>query len=246
MNRNMQGKRLTTMLAAGLLTMAAASSAYAYPASSEILAKWNTKGMTGTEASLAGTGYCAIYDVQLTRGSGLTGNAGGNSMNTKGWDGTDAGDYIEFSFKKAAGYIVTLDDIWIGTKSSSTGPGTMGFYSSLDNFANFSQFASVSLNGDFRNDSIYINYLGEDVVFDCPDEEFAIRLYEIGNTQADGSGDTASTGTFRVTDYEGFNVGSDAYDIVITGQCVPCPVPAAAWLLGSGLLGLVGLKRKRQ
>jgi hypothetical protein len=36
------------------------------------------------------------------------------------------------------------------------------------------------------------------------------------------------------------------YDIVITGECVPCPIPAAAWLLGSGLLGLIGLKRKRQ
>lgn len=226
------------MLAAGLLTMAAASSAYAYPGASEILAKWDTYGMVGTEGSLTGTGYCAIYDVQLTRGSGLLSNAGANSMNTKGWDGNDTGDYIEFSFKKLKDYKVTLDDIWIGTKSSSTGPGEMGFYLSTDNFATSSQFGSVTLDGDHYNNAT----ISIDELLDCPYEEIAIRLYQIGDTAANG-GTTLAGGTFRVADY--YDVS--AHDIVITGECTSCvPVPAAAWLLGSGLLGLVGLKRKRQ
>jgi hypothetical protein len=232
------------MLAAGLLTIAAASSAYAYPGSSEILAKWDTSGLTSDVNPIIGEGYCAIYDVKLTRGPGLSYNAGANSMNTKGWNGTDAGDYIEFSFKKAADYKVTLDEIWIGTKSSSTGPGEMGFYLSTDNFATSSQFGSVTLDGDNYNNAI----ISIDELLDCPYEEIAIRLYQIDDIAANG-GTTAGTGTFRVADYTDKSVDPYIYyDIVITGECAPCPVPvpAAAWLLGSGLLGLVGLKRKRQ
>ena len=34
-------------------------------------------------------------------------------------------------------------------------------------------------------------------------------------------------------------------DVAVVGAATPTPIPAAVWLLGSGLLGLVGLKRKQ-
>jgi hypothetical protein len=38
--------------------------------------------------------------------------------------------------------------------------------------------------------------------------------------------------------------GADWYSIELTYDTPPVPVPAAAWLFGSGLLGLAGLKRR--
>jgi hypothetical protein len=239
MNRKMQGKRLTTMLAAGLLTMAAASSAYAYPASSELAAEWDTTGKAGNEASIQGTGYKCFTAGDLTRGAGLSGSSASNNFGSTGWSGTDAGDYYEFSLSVAAGFKAELDELWIATRSSGTGPGTIGLYSSLDNFST----AIYSITQGVAN---YVNSVIDlGINLDCG-EAITFRLYEIGNTQADGSGDTVNTGTFRAGDY--YDGTTDTfYNIGIKGECTSCvPVPAAAWLLGSGLLGLVGLKRKRQ
>jgi hypothetical protein len=46
-------------------------------------------------------------------------------------------------------------------------------------------------------------------------------------------------------DYSGNNEGTK-FDLNLTGarQSAVVPIPGAAWLLGPGLLGLVGLKRK--
>jgi len=242
MNRKMQGKRLTTMLAAGLLTMAAASSAYASYPISGLIAEWDTYLMSGTEVSLAGTSSVAqISGLTLSRGTGLTASGATNNMGSTGWSGTYADDYFQFSLTVADGYKATLYDLWIGARSSKTGPGTIGFYSSTDNYANaFYSMTMASDGSTYSNEVVDLSSLGS------ISGSFFIRLYEIDNTQADGSGDTASTGTFRVGDYyDGATFGN----IGITGTVAPVsavPVPAAAWLLGSGLLGLVGLKRKRQ
>lgn len=48
------------------------------------------------------------------------------------------------------------------------------------------------------------------------------------------------TGTFDGTTYPGSTTGMD-----IRLQLAPVPVPAAAWLFGSALLGLVGVARRR-
>lgn len=235
MNRKMQGKRLTTMLAAGLLTIAAASSAYAYPQATELAAEWDTTGKAGTEESIQGIGYKCFTAGDLTRGAGLIGNAALNNFGSTGWSGTDAGDYYEFSLSVAAGFKAELDELWIATRSSSTGPGTIGLYSSLDNFST-AIYSITQGAGQYVNSVIDLG-----INLDCG-EDITFRLYEIGNISANG-GTTASTGTFRAGDYyDGATYGN----IGITGDCIPCPVPAAAWLLGTGLLGLIGLKSKRQ
>ena len=36
------------------------------------------------------------------------------------------------------------------------------------------------------------------------------------------------------------------YNLYMTGVVKPVPLPAAAWLFGSGLLGLVGLARRKK
>ena len=238
MKKSIVIKKLTTMAAAGLLTaMAAASNAYAYPTGS--IAAWDTTGLLGTEASVPGSGSGHVSPISLTRGAGLTSSAAANNFGSTGWDGMDTGDYFEFGLSVESGYQTTLNDLWISSRSSSTGPGTIGFYSSLDGYAN-PFYTVVQNNSAYANSIIDLSGLGP------VNGSFFIRLYEIGNTQADGVGDTAGTGTFRIGDYYD---GTEYYDIVMTGvttQASPVPAPAAVWLLGSGILGLAGLRRNRQ
>jgi hypothetical protein len=69
------------------------------------------------------------------------------------------------------------------------------------------------------------------------------RLIEIGNTQADGVGDTSAGGTFRVVNF------SDDSATRLTGRVVNLtPVPATLSLFGFGvaLVGLVGLRQKKR
>jgi len=40
------------------------------------------------------------------------------------------------------------------------------------------------------------------------------------------------------------STGGSHYDLWLTASPTPTPVPAAVWLLGPGLLGLIGLRRK--
>ena len=75
---------------------------------------------------------------------------------------------------------------------------------------------------------------------------FNVSLFVYGATPGDNSGYTngrmdvyaeqAGTGAYRFT----FNDGNfDEFEIV----AAPVPVPVAVWLLGSGMIGLVGIRR---
>lgn len=71
--------------------------------------------------------------------------------------------------------------------------------------------------------------------------------------QDDGSGGwtgvIAATGNINGDNWSGFNnvQYSEVFNISITSAgAPPIPIPAAAWLFGSGLLGLVGVARRRK
>lgn len=44
---------------------------------------------------------------------------------------------------------------------------------------------------------------------------------------------------------QGLNAGGGNYQLSLWGSTAPVPVPAALWLFGSGLVGLVGLARRK-
>jgi hypothetical protein len=46
--------------------------------------------------------------------------------------------------------------------------------------------------------------------------------------------------------FEGYHVNLDITTLTVTGLISEVPVPAAVWLLGSGLLGLLGVARRRR
>lgn len=58
---------------------------------------------------------------------------------------------------------------------------------------------------------------------------------------------TAGTLIIGLNDSSGTSCGGDFDDFIIAAsRTAPTPVPAAVWLLGSGLLGVMGFKRSRE
>jgi hypothetical protein len=223
------------MVTVCMAVLFAAGTARADLAVTGAIAYWNQQGQTGQQAWTPGTGSSNITAINMTRGAGLlTDSTGANSLNSNGWTG-EATDYIQFGLTIDPGYTANLNQLVIATRSSAYGPGTMSLYGSADNFATQTQIATFT-----QGNATYLNSTVDLSGLQGITGTYLFRLEEVGTNAANGS-TTTSAGTFRVSDYN--NAGIYYYDS-ITGSVTPTPIPAAAWLFGSGLAGLIGLRRK--
>jgi len=189
------------------------------------LAAWDNNDQAGNQAFTAPKtpGSVNISAGNMVRSSGLSGESISDSFSSKGFN--NPGNFVQFGFSIATGYSANLGELWIGTKSSATGPSTIGVFTSADNYT--TAISTIIENGTNTTYSkIVLSSLG------LVSGTFNIRLKPTDITAADG--------TFSVTNY----VAADGnYPTALTGN-TPTPLPAAAWLLGPGLLGLIGLRRK--
>jgi hypothetical protein len=155
-----------------------------------------------------------------------------SQLTAAGWDGVDVDDYVELGISVADGYEVTLDTLYIGTMSSLSGPGSIGIFTS---------------DNDYSSPLMIIEQIALEQTYTAVDldgrvvsGDFFIRLYEDGNSQAGDSGEaTANNGTLSVFEY------SNDLNVSIGGEISPVPVPGAIWLLGSGLIMAVVSRRRR-
>jgi hypothetical protein len=219
-----------TLLPAALLAVSLST-----PASADVVVDWNLTGLSGTETSLAANSAAAgVTGSALTEGATLTANAGADSMNAKGWNG-EANDYFSFGFSVADGYSVDLGSLVIGSKSSGSGPASMGLYYSGDNFA--SVLHTFTENGtDFSNDIVdlsALSHLTGSVEF---------RLAQVGTTAANG-GTTSGAGTFRIAEYAN---GANTTNLQLNGTVAVVPEAGnhALMLAGLGLVGFMARRRK--
>lgn len=203
-----------------------------------LVAQWDLTGQPGNQ--LTNTALVLASGITgglMSRGAGLTSAAAGNSFSATGWN-SQATDYMSLSLTVAAGTSLDLQTLSVGTRSSNTGPGSIGLFYSGDGFA--SAITTVAQPGtNFVNSAIDLSTLA-DVTGSV---EF--RFYQIGTTAA-GGGTSTGSGTFRLTDY--FNGGTDE-NLSLTGtlsSVSAVPLPAAAWLMVAGL-GVLGasVRRKR-
>jgi 2',3'-cyclic-nucleotide 2'-phosphodiesterase / 3'-nucleotidase / 5'-nucleotidase len=177
--------------------------------SGDALVTWDLSGASGNQASQTPASAAVnVTGLPMVRGPGLNATTAGNSFSSSGWDGSNANDYIEFGFTVGAGFSVDLNQLVIATRSSGTGPGTLGLYWSGDGYTT-PLFTFVQDNTNFNNQIVDLSVLA------ALTGTATFRLIEIGDTRASGSGATSSAGTFRVAEY---TEGSGFVDVQFTGS----------------------------
>lgn len=183
---------------------------------------------------LGGTAY---YDDQLDI-TWLT-NANLSASETFGVAGISSGGLMNWN---------TAQD-WIAAMNSSGGTGYLGF-------SNW-RLPDVDINNDFVIESCSTGSI-------CLDNEFG-HMYYFNNVSDSSpapfpplyfsywSGTETSGGAFAYRHY--IDLGTTIYEdkfvqmgvwAVRSGDVMAVPLPAAGWLLGSGLVGLVGVARKKR
>lgn len=215
-------------------TLVAVSLSLPTSASAEVIVDWDLTGLAGNETTLAAnSAVVGISGSALIEGATLVANSGSDSMNARGWNG-EATDYFSFGFTVANGYSVDLDTLVIGTKSSNSGPGSMGLYYSGDQFARalyiFNETGATSLNDIV--DLAALSQLTGTVEF---------RVMQMGSIAANG-GETSSSGTFRIAEYSD---GVTSTNLQLTGTVAAIPEADTSTMLLAGL-GVVGVMARRR
>jgi hypothetical protein len=211
--------------------------------------KFDTQSM---EVSVAGT----VLSVAITSNFAGRGDDGEFASYTVGGTGIGYGDLFLSSSWNPAGtgpnyladqanngtvwsYGFSLDNRWMN--ESEAGTGTLYSLNAGDNVAN------TLLADDFMTGATYRN--GQEVAVDTSSDVTAISngIWNIdtGTSTINFSIDLAGTSLLASPDLA-LHWGPSCANDVIEGLAPSVvPVPPAVWLFGSGLLGLVGVARRK-
>lgn len=213
------------------------------PSSAATLVSWTLTGAAGNEAFSPGTSASPLVTAtNMTRGPGNNAPAANSSFNTSGWESAatvppgDSTEYISFGFNVHAGATATLTSLFVGTRSTNAGPGTMGLFYSGDSFANpiivISQTAELFISSEIGLGALpALTGLVE------------FRWIEIGNSRADGGGATGSAGAFRLFDYQSNALVGVQFTGVVT-QNAAIPEPGTTLGVLALLAGGICLRRR--
>jgi len=153
--------------------------------------------------------------------NGLVGSSG-RAIAATGWDGS-GGNAFQFSFDVASGYKLSISNISFleqGSNGSGKGLGPTTWTLALN--------GNQILNGSATRGSFGTQSGGLSL-----SNLTGTQSFSLGASGAAASGtNAASTATWR------------AENFTITGSITPVPVPAAVWLLGSAMAGVVGWRRR--
>jgi hypothetical protein len=238
-------KQMTMFALALLVVASSASAATIVPGNSIAMKDLNGWG-TGTTAGPATVNFAdAAYSTAvptplagcvgtagLSMSSNLTPNAATNRFNAKGWN--VAGQYIDFLVTTKSGQGFIADKLYVGLKSSSTGPGTIDVMFSKDGGAWTAIEAGLVSPG-----TSYVNKIYDlSALIGTVSSSLDIRFY--GGTLNTTGGAIATTGTFSVGQYSD---GTNYTPFGVTGTATSVPEPATMAILGFG--GMLIARRRR-
>ena len=218
-------------LAAGMMFAAANVFAAPVPASTPVTISYlfNTSGLAYDNPGLDSTvslpsslqNFSTWTDTKGTLIAGGLVGSSGKAIAATGWDGT--GNAFQFSFDVASGYQLSISNVSF-LEQGSNGSGK-GFGPTV---------WTLSLNGNqILNGSATRNAFGTQSGSLSLSNLTGTQSFSLGASGATASGSIlASTATWR------------AENFTITGSITPVPVPAAVWLLGSAMAGVVGWRRR--
>lgn len=189
---------------------------------------------TATGAGSASISSFSFFGGGLASGTNVSFQAIGNGI---GGDGPLVAGSMGFNWNGNVGIPVTLVFDASGFFGSIQGPGSTWTVES----------GATSATSDYTIVSPFGNFVG--VLGDAP---MAMTNF---NTNGTSLGDLfplvddgIAGSPMTTAPFPGFNAGFDFTSITATnmGTPPPIPVPAAVWLFGSGLIGLVGVARRRR
>ncbi len=190
----------------------------------QVLTQWVLFGEPGDQAATAASANAAgVTGLDMTRGPGINPSAAGNSISANGWNNLTPDDYFSFGFTVDAGSSVDLNELWIATRASNTGPGFLALRSSLDGFT--SDVANFVQSGTFFTNSIV-----DLSAFTGLTGTVEFRLYAENSTSANG-GTIGGAGTLRISE---FFDGTNFFPVFFSGQ-VNSATGAEALPYGSGV-----------
>lgn len=221
------------------LLAAAIIAAVSLDARAAILVQYDLAGAPGNQATTAGSSAAAgVTPLSLSRGSGLNAVAGANSFNSSGWNDLGAFDYIEFGFGTTQAY--DADELYVGLRSSGTGPGLVNLSYSVNGSA-FTLLRQFDMP-----DAAFLNVVVD--LDSLPDVTSGLVMrFTSANTASSNDSTVLAGGTLRTTGYFVQGVFDRNFQITgtpVTSAAVPAPAALPVFVVALAGLG-VALRRQQ-
>lgn len=201
-----------------------AAAALAGAAQAQVIAEWVLAGAPGDQPSTPASGTPAsVSGLDMTRGAGINPSSAANSFSGTSWHTLAADDYFSIGFTVDPGWSVALDELWIGTRSSNTGPGFLGLFHSGDGFST-SLYTFVQTGTNVTNSVIDLSVLG------TLSGTVELRVMSLNNSSA-GGGTVGSTGAFRFVEN---GSGPTPVPVRLTGSVFPSAGLGTPYCFGDG------------
>jgi len=232
--------RLFGMLNACLVSIAFSANAHAALATAGVTFDWSTFD-TATSGDLVATMVAPMGDD----GSAYADDLFFEADVTTGFGGIT----LLVTTTPSSGFLLTTPDLIDASASSAFGVGGANFerffsFEATSGSGNLSLSVDVEIQAEVQGTGTIVN---SDALFGYEVGTSGVVASRAGLEMNGNSGDQSQTLSTTLS-FSVFMEQGDVIDMFAEGgpEVSAIPIPAAAWLFGSGLIGLVGISRRKR